>query len=157
MIGPKRTGVLPLRINGSVILSNSDPTALANGNPRPLISFLEPRHDVRCLRAMPGRGFIVIRKGTIKWILARCEFYRNIIAPVSWIWIIESAIAPCPILVPRTLAIRHGIIPAWLLSNPKYRRHDPRFPRETLSCLRGGQKQMARGKHQRIHIDHQIL
>jgi hypothetical protein len=52
--------------------------------------------------------------------------------------IIETAVAFCPLFVPRARAIRNQIVSTWLLANPKDRGYDICFPRIKPSTRRDG-------------------
>src|SRR5471032_1415626 len=109
MIGPERPSILPLCVNGFVPLSNRNPPALAGGDARPLIRFLEPRHDPRRLSPVAVGRFVVVRQRTIKWILPRREPGRNEIVPMRALGIVKAAIVPRPIRVPGAGSIRDRI------------------------------------------------
>src|SRR5438552_3871405 len=81
MVGAKRPGIFPLRIDDFVSLANRDPAIFANGDGGALVSVFEPRNYMRRLRSVAGGSFIVVGQGAIKWILPRREFHRRIILP----------------------------------------------------------------------------
>ncbi len=53
---------------------------------------------------------IIVRKRAVKRILSWREFYRNVIAAISRIWIIQAAVILSPVLVPAAYAIWNWII-----------------------------------------------
>jgi hypothetical protein len=87
---------------------------------------------------MPGTRFVVVRKCAVKWVLPRRKFYRNAFTPVGRIRIIKTAVAFCPLFVPRTCAIRDEIVSARLFSDPEECRYNICFPRVPLRRPRGG-------------------
>src|SRR4051812_44861913 len=148
MVRPKWTCIFPLRVNGLITFTDSDPASLADRHARTLIRFLEPRHHLRRFRSMPLSRLVVVGQRTIKWILPRTEFCRNIITAMCRIGIIKPAVTPLPIVVPRTRTVRHGIVPTRLFANPENRRHDVLLPRETLSRVLQRRIELARCKSQ---------
>src|SRR5438477_9522878 len=100
IIGAERSGVFPLRINHSIPFSNRDPSILAGGNAGALVRFLEPRDDARRFRTVTSGCLVVIWQGAVKRVLSRSELYRNVIAAMSGIWIVKSAVTSAPIFVP---------------------------------------------------------
>ena len=63
--------------------------------------------------------FVIVGECTVKWILPRCEFYRETTAPIGRIWIIKTAIALGPLLIPRACVIWDEIISMWRFTDPK--------------------------------------
>src|SRR5262249_27374379 len=149
VIGAKRSRVLPLRVGDLVALANRDPATFANRHPRTLIRFIEPRNHPGGFRPMTGRGFVVVGKGAVKWILAGREFYRRVIAAMRWIRVVETAVTLRPLLIPRTLSVWHRNVFGRLLANPGNRRHDALLPRKTFTrrCR----------EHERIDPDDRLL
>ena len=76
---------------------------------------------------------IIVRKRAVKRILSWREFYRNVIAAISRIWIIHAAVILSPVLVPAAYAIWNWIIRRRFFTDPEDCRYDLGFPRETLS------------------------
>src|SRR4051794_41187793 len=133
MIRAKRPRVLPLRVRDTVSVTDRNPAPFAGRNGRPLVSFLEPRNDVRCLRPMSLARLVVVRQRDVKRILSRSERGRNVAAPIAFVGIVESAVVLRPIFVPRTGLVRHGIVRRRLLPNPEDRRDDLLLPRILIS------------------------
>src|SRR6266699_2101712 len=98
---------------------NYEGVVFSVGRPRPAWRF-EPM-TCACL--------IVVRKRTIKWVLSRREFYRDVVASVGRIRVVKTAVISCPLFVPGTCAIWDGIISAWLFADPKDSCYDTFFPR----------------------------
>src|SRR5436305_12765623 len=134
MIGAERACVFPLRVSRSIPFANRDPSILAGGNRGALVRFLEPRNDAGCFRTVPGGCLVVVWQGAVKRVLSRRELYRNVIAAMRRIWIVKSAVTSAPIFVPGTPPVRHGIISARPLADPKDSCHNISLPRIALSC-----------------------
>ncbi len=100
MVGAERPGVFPLRIDRSIAFADGDPSIFASRDSRALIRFLEPRNNARRFRPVPSSRLVAVRERAVKWILAGREFYRNVIAPVPGIGVIEASVVLCPIFVP---------------------------------------------------------
>src|SRR4030095_9024986 len=132
IIGAERSCVFPLRIDRSIPFANRDPSILAGGNAGALVRLLEPRHDARRFRPVTGRYLVIVGKRAVKRVLSRRELYRNIIAATCGIWIVKSAVTSAPIFVPGAPPVRHGIISARLLADPKDRCHNVFLPRIAL-------------------------
>src|SRR5256885_15242892 len=133
MIGAKRARILPLRVCDLVSFSNRDPAIFANRDPGALINFIEPRDDARSLGPVPGGGLVVVRQRAVKRILPRRKFYRNKIASLGRIRIVEPAITFRPFVVPGTGFIRHRIVLGRFFANPENSGHDAAFPWVTLT------------------------
>src|SRR5207237_7037984 len=110
VLSTERSGVFPLRIDCSIAFANRDPAAFASRNGRALISFIEPRNNARRFRSMALSRFVIIGKRAVKWVLPRCEFYRNVIAATSGIRIVEPAIIFGPFFVPGAYPIGNRIV-----------------------------------------------
>src|SRR5207244_7101400 len=111
-----------------------EPTIPGRGKRGALVRFLEPWNDAGRFRSMTIGGLVVVWEGTVKRVLSRRELYRNVIAPMRGIWIVKSAVTSAPIFVPRAPAVRHRIVSARLLADPKDRCHNISLPRISLSC-----------------------
>src|SRR5437667_11491322 len=137
IIGAERSCVFPLRINRSIPFANRDPSILAGGNAGALVRFLEPRHDTRRFRPVTIDCLVVVWEGAVKRVLSRGELYRNVIAAMRGIWIVKSAVTSAPIFVPGAPPVRHRIVSARLLADPKDSCHNIFLPRIAPSCGRG--------------------
>src|SRR4029453_12962122 len=124
----------PLRINRSIPFADCDPSTFARGNAGTLVRFFEPRHDTRRFRSMTGGCLVIVGKRAIKRILSRRKFHRKVVDPVGGIWVVKTAVIPGPIFVPGAPPVRHGIISARPLADPKDRCHNIFLPRIALSC-----------------------
>ena len=82
--------------------------------------------------------FVVVRERAIKWVLPRSKFYGDIIAPIARIRVVKTAVAFCPLFVPRTCTIRDKIVTGWLFTDPKNCGHDICFPRILARRPSGG-------------------
>src|SRR5206468_11518972 len=80
--------------------------------------------------------FVVIGKRAVKWVQSRREFRRNVIAAMSGIRIVNSAIVFCPFPVPRTYPIWNRIVRSRFLTDPEDGRLYVCFPRIALFWLR---------------------
>src|SRR5207245_10739896 len=130
----ERCCVFLLRIKRSGLFANGEPSILAGGIACALVRCLEPRHNTRRLRPMPVGGLVVVWEGAVKRVLSRRELYRNVIAAMRGIWVVKSAVSSAPIFVPRAPAVRHRIVSARLLADPKDSCHNISLPRISLSC-----------------------
>ena len=138
MIGAERSGVFPLGIDCSTAFTDRHPTIFTGGNGRALICLPEPRHNARRFGPMASACLIVVGKRAVKRVLPRRELYGNVIAPVSRIWVVKSAVASRPLFVPGACPIRHRIVSPRLFADPKDSCHDACFPRIAPCSLRGG-------------------
>src|SRR4029077_5169435 len=102
----------------------------------PLVRLVEPGNNTRRFGPMTLSRFVVIGKRAVKGILSRRKLYRNVIAAMSGIGIVKSAIIFGPILVPGAYPIGNWIVTGRFLADPEDSRHDLAFPRETLSKSR---------------------
>jgi hypothetical protein len=82
--------------------------------------------------------FVVVRKRAVKWVLLRRKFYSNVPTPMGRIRVVKTAVAFCPLFVPRTCAIRDEIVPARLFPDPEECRYNICFPRVLPRRPRGG-------------------
>src|SRR4029453_7803925 len=96
--------------------------------------------------------FVVVRKRAIKWILARSEFPRHVVAPLRRARIVVSAVGFRPILVPRAGFVRDGIILARRFANPENRRHNLLLPGIMLARQWWRRSQMVRGEDGRVIV-----
>src|SRR4029453_8782572 len=78
VIGAERSGVFPLRINGSIAFADCDPSIFASRNSGSLIRFFEPGDNAFRFRAMACGRLVVVRKCAIEWILSWWDFCRDI-------------------------------------------------------------------------------
>ena len=138
MVCPKGSCVFPLRIRDSITFSDRDPAIFASGRSWALVRLLKPRDNTRCFRAVASMCFVIVRERAIKWVLSRCKSYRDIIAPIARIRVVETAVVFCPLFVPRTCAIWDKIVSAWLFADPKDCGYDLSFPRILARRPRGG-------------------
>src|ERR1700730_3458272 len=99
---------------------------------------------------MPGGSFIVVRKGAVKWVLPRREFYRSVILPTRGVGIIKATVAFRPFFVPRTGAVRHRIIFGRLFADPENRCHNLSLPWITFARRGRRRSQMAWGENERF-------
>src|SRR6476661_1439062 len=157
MIGAERSGIFPLRIGDVVTLANRNPSTFASGNSGALISFIEPWNNTRRFGAMTLPRFVIIRKRAVKRILSGCEFYRNVIAPITRIRIIHAAVVLGPGRVPGAYPVGNWIIRGRFLADPKDGCHDFFFPRETLSRCRRISGQKPRRERDRTKIEHTVV
>src|ERR1700746_468880 len=81
---------------------------------------------------------VVVGERAVKWVLPRRKFYRDIITPMDRIWVIETTVVFCPLLVPSACAIRDEIMSTWLFADPKDCCYDACFPRIQPCRPRGG-------------------
>src|SRR5262249_237193 len=137
MVCPEGSRVFPLCIRDSIAFADRDPAIFAGGKSWALVRLLKPRDNTRRLRAVASMCFVVVRERAIKWVLSRCKFYRDIIAPFARIRIIEAAVVFCPLFVHRTCAFWEQIVPAWLFADPKDSGYDISFPRILARRPRG--------------------
>src|SRR3954466_246011 len=86
---------------------------------------------------MASVRFVVIRKRTVKRVLLRFEFYRDIITSMGGIWIVKTTVVFGPLFVPGTCAIRRQIISTWQFPDPKDGCYDICFPRKRPRRPRG--------------------
>src|ERR1700720_455619 len=153
MVGPKRSGIFPLRVRDLVSLLNRNPSILANRHARSLIRFLEPRNDLRRFGPVAAGGFVVVGQRAVKWVLPRREFYWSVIVPARRIRIIQTAVTLRPLFVPRTGAVGYRIIFAWFFSDPENGRHDLALPRVRFPRRWRGRSQMTRHESERFNAD----
>jgi hypothetical protein len=72
--------------------------------------------------------FVIVGECTVKWILLRRKFYRDIITSTGRVRIIETAVVSGPLFIPRTCVIRDEIMSAWLFADPKDGGYNICFP-----------------------------
>src|SRR2546430_14391327 len=101
MIGPKRTGIFPLRVGHAIAFADCDPAAFTCANGWTLIGLLEPWDDLGPFRPMTGRGFVVIGQSAIKRILLRDENRRHATKTVGAARVVESTVIAGPAFAPR--------------------------------------------------------
>ena len=138
MVCSERSCVFPLRIRDSIAFSDRNPSIFARGHSWALIRFFEPRNNARRFRSVAGMRLIIVRKCAVKWVLPRCKFYRDVVASMGRIRVIETAVAFCPLFVLRARAIRNEIISTWQFADPKDRCYDIFFPRIRPRTRRDG-------------------
>ena len=138
MVCPKRSRIFPLCICDSIAFADGNPPIFASGDTRALIRFFKPRNNARCFGLVAFARLIVVRERAIKRILSRGKFYRDIVAAMSRIGVIKTAVALGPLLVPRTRPIWHQIMSGGLFANPKDGRYDTCFPRVARGRSRDG-------------------
>src|ERR1700746_3674639 len=97
--------------------------------------------------------FVVVRKSTVKGILSRREFCRDVIAAMSTIRVVNATVVFGPFLVPRACPIRDRIVTSRFLADPKDGSHDFLLPRETLSRLRRIFGQLTRRACERSNVE----
>ena len=146
MVGAKRPGIFPLRVNDPVCFANCNPAAFTHRNARPLIRFVEPWNDAGRFRMMTGGCLIVVGQRAVKRILARGEFDRNVILAPRRVRIVEATVTSRPIFIPGTRAIRYRIVCGRCFTNPKNRGHNIALPRITFAGGRRRRLQMPRRK-----------
>src|SRR3954452_15044045 len=145
VVGSERPGVFPLRIGGSVALTDRHPASFAGGYRGPLIGLVEPRNNIWRFGTMTLLRFVVIGQCTVEGIESRGEFHRHIIAAMSRIRVIRPTVLFSPLCVPRAHAIGDGIVGRRFLANPENGSDNIAFPRVTLSRLEFC-RQLARGE-----------
>src|SRR5438093_588504 len=96
----KRARVLPFPMNRTSPLADRDPAALAGRYAGALVRLLEPRNNAGRFRPVTSSCLVVVWESAVKRILSRRELYRNVIAAMRGIWIVESAVISAPIFVP---------------------------------------------------------
>ena len=138
MVRSKWSRVFPLRISDSIAFADCDPAILASRNTRTAVRLLKPWNNTRRFSPVAGVCFVIVGECTVKWILPRCEFYWQTTAPIGRIWIIKTAIALGPLLVPRACMIWDEIISVWRFTDPKECRYNICFPRVPPYTPRGG-------------------
>ena len=129
VIGTERSCVLPLRVSRAIAFADGDPSVFARRDGRALIRFFKPRYNAWRFEPMTCACLIVVRKRTIKWVLSRREFYRDVVASVGRIRVVKTAVISCPSFVPGTCAIWDGIISTRPFADPKDSCYDTSFPR----------------------------
>src|SRR4029079_129940 len=67
--------------------------------------------------------------------------------------VIRAPVIRCPVQIPRTLEVRHGIVSAGLLSYPEHSGNNVHFPRVTLDRWAGA----GRDKDLRFHFKQRLL
>jgi hypothetical protein len=128
VIGTERSCVLPLRVSRAIAFADGDLSVFARRGGRALIRFFKPRYNAWRFEPMTCACLIVVRKRTIKWVLSRREFYRDVVASVGRIRVVKTAVIFRPLFVPRACAIWDGIISARLFADPKDSCYDTFFP-----------------------------
>src|SRR2546421_187650 len=100
MICAERSGVFPLRIGDAIAFADRHPSPFASGARRSLICFSKPRNNTRRFRPMALPCFVVVGKRAIKRVEPWREVYRNVIAAMSRIRVVHTAVVFRPFLVP---------------------------------------------------------
>ena len=111
MVRSEWSCVFPLCISCPIPFSDGDPSILARRDTGVLVRLFKPRNDPRRFGPMASMCFVVVGKCTVKWVLERRKFYRDIIAPMGRIWIVKAAIVSCPLRVPGARSIRYRLFP----------------------------------------------
>src|SRR5438552_19177776 len=133
MIGAEWSGVFPLRVDDAIAFTDCNPTIFAGGHSWALIGVLKPGNNARCLGTMAFLCFVIVRERAVERVLPWRETYRNVVAAMGRIRLVDAAIILCPVLVPRAGTIGYRIIAARFLTDPENGRYDIAFPRITLS------------------------
>src|SRR2546423_96704 len=100
MIGAEWSGVLPLRIRGSIAFADRDPSVFASRGGGPLVLFLNPQKKARRFRPMAFPRFIIVGKREINRFEPGGNFWGNVFAATGRIGIAPPAIIFGPFLVP---------------------------------------------------------
>ena len=100
IIGAERSCVFPLRIRDAIVLANCDPSVFAGLDTRSLICFSKPGNNAGRFGPMAFPRFIIVRKRTIKRVEPWREIYRNVIAAMTRIGVVDATVVFGPILVP---------------------------------------------------------
>ena len=138
MIRSEWPRIFPLCISDSIGLADLDPSIFASRNSRTLVRLLKPWDNTRPFRLVASMCFIVVRECAVKRVLLRCKFYRDVIAPMGRIRIIETAVAFGPLFIPRTCVIGDEVMSTWLFADPKDRGYNICFPRIRPCTKRAG-------------------
>ena len=145
MVGSEWSCIFPLCISCPIAFSDGDPTIFACGDSRPLVRLFKPWNNPRCFGPMTSALLVVVWKRAVKWVLFRRKLCRPVIAPVSTIWIVKTAVVSRPLLVPGARPIGHRIVSARSFADPKNSCNDTCFPRipgcrsRAWRCLLGGE------------------
>src|SRR4029077_10389999 len=75
MISAKWSGVFPLRIRGSIALTDRDPSVFASRYGRSLVPFFEPRNNTRRFGPMAFPRFIILGGWAIERNVALADIY----------------------------------------------------------------------------------
>jgi len=138
MVRSEWSCIFPLCISDSIAFADCEPPIFTSRNSRALVSIFEPGNNARRFRPVPGMCLVVVRKCAVKWVLPRSKFYWNVTTPMSRIRIVKTAIAFCPLFVPRACAIRDEIVSAWRFADPEDCCYNIYFPWVPLRNPRGG-------------------
>src|SRR6266480_2360257 len=148
VVGAEWSGVLPLRIRGSIAFADRDPSVFASRYGRSLVPFFKPRNNARRFGSMAFPRFIIVGEGAVEWIEPWREFYRNVIAATSRIRVVHSAIIFGPFLVPGAHPIGNGIVAGWFFADPENGGNDVGLPGVTLPGCGPIRGKLPRGERQ---------
>src|SRR6516165_10212653 len=153
MVCAKWPTILPLRVAEAVAFADGDPTVAADGLPRPGVRLLEPWDYQRGFRLKLAVSDVVIRQRAVERILPRDKRDWDVIPARARVRGIRAAVIRRPIVIPRTLVIRHRIVSAGLFPHPKYGGDNIHFPRVPLDRRTG----TGRDKDLRFHFEQRLL